>query len=158
MKIQIFATILMILVTAFASVNLLMDSDSLETTIKEPVVLETVWNNHSYQFWNVHPMSIGNISTIDFNSSGDVNITLELTGFFHDAGVWDRGQVNYTISVDNKSIFSKSILSNKTTYYIDIKNVSFPIDILIYSTGSYNESNSLPGDFFIAQTKLVLTE
>jgi hypothetical protein len=158
MKIQIFATILMLLITTFASVNLLTESESLENTNTEQVVLETIWDNHSYQFWNVHPMSIGNLSTVDFNSSGDVNITIELLGFFHDAGIWDRGQVNYTIIVDNKSIFSKSIISNKTIQHIDIKNISSPINIIIYSTGSDNESTPIPGDFFIAKTKLVLTE
>ena len=43
------------------------------TTIQEPIVVtEDILDNHSHQFWNDNPMSMGNNSIITFNNSGNL--------------------------------------------------------------------------------------
>jgi len=45
------------------------------TTIQE-VVTEDIFDNHSHQFWNDNPMSMGNNSIITFNNSGNLYLNL----------------------------------------------------------------------------------
>ena len=55
-------------------------STSAEIAIEpyEPEIVQTVNNNHSYQYWNEWPLGMGNISEIPLNGSGDLTFSLEL--------------------------------------------------------------------------------
>ena len=125
----------------------------------DPVVVQDGYANHSWQFWNAAPMSMGNNTIISFNnSSGDVNLTLELSGFFHEPSLSSQGYVNYTLFYQNETVFSKTVTQNSSTYYINVYNVSNNITLQIQSSGSDNKTTSEPGDFFIAKTKYVMYE
>jgi hypothetical protein len=117
----------------------------------EPVRVDTQWQNDSHQFWNVNPISIANTTIIMFNQTGDVNITLNLTAFFHEPLAWEQGFVNYTITYKNESW---SVVENKseTNHTYNISNVSGNLTIEIRSNGSDSPLDSYPGDFFIAKT------
>ena len=59
-------------------------------TIDEEVMVDEQWNNESVQYWNVNPMSRGNNTIIMFNETGDVNMTLNLSAFFHEPLLWEQ--------------------------------------------------------------------
>jgi hypothetical protein len=119
----------------------------------EPELVMEGTDNQSLQYWNAAPMSMGNISVISFNNSGYVNLTLELSAFFHDPILWERGFVNYSLMYNNETVFSVTQQENQTLYYVNLTNISGNITIDIRSSGSDDKANAEPGDFFIAKTK-----
>jgi hypothetical protein len=119
----------------------------------EPELVMEGTDNQSLQYWNAAPMSMGNISVISFNNSGYVNLTLELSAFFHDPILWERGFVNYSLMYNNETVFSVTQQKNQTLYYVNLTNISGNITIDIRSSGSDDKANAEPGDFFIAKTK-----
>jgi len=72
----------------------------------EGETIQEEYDNHSYQFWNTNPMSIGNNSVVEFNNSSEINLTLKLSAFFHNNTMMDRGYVNYTITHNNTTLMS----------------------------------------------------
>jgi len=123
-------------------------------TTNESIIVYEGWNNQSYQFWNT---GIGNMSTLE-NSSGTVNIILELTAFFHETNVLDQGFVNYTLTHNNDTVFSTTLNHSKIIYYINLTNITNNLAVTIYSSGSDDNSTAIPGDFFIALAKYEVVE
>lgn len=117
-----------------------------------PLIRETAYDNHSYQFWNIAPMSVGNTSIVSFNETGELNFTLELTAQFHEPLVWERGYVNYSLIHDNNTIFSVYLQEGlNAMYHKTISNTTGNFTIEIHSSGSDNETNTQPGDYYIAK-------
>jgi len=122
----------------------------------EPEIVQTTNDNHSYQYWNIQPMGHGNISEIPLNGSGELTFTLELTGFFHETSLWERGYVNYTVSQGNETLFSVQVNQSIDTYSFVRENMSGNITIEIQSTGSDDPTDQKPGDYYIAKARLEL--
>ncbi len=130
------------------------ESISEETYI--PQIRESVYDNHSYQFWNVNPMSMGNTSIVSFNGTGELSFTLDLTAQFHNPAHWDRGNVNYSLIHENKTIFSAYLQTGiNAMYHKTISNATGNFTIQIHSSGSDNETNNYPGDYFVAKAHFV---
>ena len=116
------------------------------------------WDNHSYQFWNLAPMSVGNVSTLSNNNTTsemgfNFNITLELKAFFHEPLLWEQGYVNYTLSQGNETLFEVQLNHSQEWFYINLTNITGNLTVEIQSTGSDDATTQEPGDFFIAQAK-----
>ena len=125
-----------------------------KTTPQEPEPPQIIerMDNHSYQFWNIAPMSVGNTSIVSFNETGELNFTLDLTAQFHEPLVWERGYVNYSLVHDNKTIFSAYLQAGlNAMYHKTISNTTGNFTIEIHSSGSDNETNTQPGDYYIAK-------
>lgn len=133
-------------------------STSSETVIEpyEPEIVQTTNDNHSYQYWNIQPMGHGNISEIPLNGSGELTFTLDLTGFFHESVLWERGYVNYTVSQGNETLFSVQIVQSEENYSAVWENVSGNLTVEIQSTGSDDQTDNKPGDFYIAKAVFTL--
>jgi hypothetical protein len=118
----------------------------------EPIQEE--YNNHSYQFWNNNPMSIGNNSVVVFNHSGEIHLTLRLTAFFHNTTTTDRGYVNYTITHNNTTLMSIEGVQEQETHHYRFLNITEPIEIQVQASGTYNQSDNKPGDYYVAQAHM----
>ena len=99
---------------------------------------------------------MGNISQIPLNGSGELTFTLELTGFFHETSLWERGYVNYTVYSENETLFSVEINQSVDTYSFVRENMSGNITIEIQSTGSDDPNDKNPGDFYVAKAHIAL--
>lgn len=123
----------------------------------EPVMVYQGWDNHSYQFWNVQPMSVGNVSTMGSNTTGnmsfDMNITLELSAYFHEPLLWEQGFVNYTLTQENETFFEVQLNFSQEIYYINLTNLTGNLTVEIQSNGSDDVTTEEPGDFFIAKAE-----
>jgi|TARA_R110002110_G_scaffold5929_2_gene29978 hypothetical protein len=127
--------------------------------IQEPTyTIQEITDNHSHQFWNVMPMSVGNASVVSFNETGELNFTLDLTAQFHDPLSWDRGSVNYSLIHDNTTIFS-AYLQNEINamYHKTISNATGNYTVQIHASGSDNETNNYPGDYYVAKSTFRLS-
>jgi len=133
-------------------------STSAEIAIEpyEPELVQSVNDNQSFQYWNEWPLGMGNISQIPLNGSGDLTFSLELTGFFHETSLWERGYVNYTVYNENKTLFSVQINQSMENYAFVWENVSGNITIEIQSTGSDDPNDKNPGDFYVAKAHVAL--
>jgi len=109
------------------------------------------WDNHSYQFWNVAPMSVGNSSTLNTSASDLVTITLELSAYFHEPIFWEQGYLNCTLKQNNETLFTTVLNRSQVTHSFDIFDVTDNITITIQSTGSDDDATPEPGDFFIVR-------
>ena len=134
-------------------------STTAEVTIEpyEPQIVQTEYSNNSHQYWNINPMGMGNITEIALNGSGDVHFSLELTGFFHEPDLWERGYVNYTVSQGDETLFSVQVnFTLEEKYNATWLNMSGNITIEIQSTGSDNPTDDKPGDYYIASSRFAL--
>ena len=125
-----------------------------EKTSQEPYtpqIVEQKWENDSYQFWNIAPMSMGNTTVLSFNQTGDVAITVDLAGFFHEPLLWEQGFVNYTLINENETVFSHELSEGEGHFEIYLSNVS-NLTIQIRASGSDNITDEKPGDWFISRT------
>jgi hypothetical protein len=123
----------------------------------EPETVQTEYSNNSHQYWNINPMGMGNITEIALNGSGDVHFSLELTGFFHEPALWERGYVNYTVSQEDETLFSVQVnFTLEEKYNATWLNMSGNITIEIQSTGSDNPTDDKPGDYYIASSRFAL--
>ena len=130
-----------------------------EEIVEPIVILESHYDNHSFQFWNTAPMSHGNVSIVSFNEIGELNFTLQLTAQFHEPLVWDRGYVNYSLIHDNRTIFSAYLQEGMNAkYHKTVSNITGDFTIEIYSSGSDNETNPQPGDYYIAKAEFHLID
>ena len=150
---RIFALIIPLLLLTSGCLS---SAEVAEEPIYEPQVVQTTYDNHSYQYWNVNPMGQGNISEIPLNGSGDLMFSLELKGFFHESLLWERGYVNYTVYQENKTLFSVEIVQAEENYLAVWENMSGNITIEIQSTGSDDPTDNYPGDFYIAKAEFRL--
>ena len=128
-------------------------SESSNAKIEETLEIEQIfegWDNHSHQFWNIAPMSVGNSSSLNTSSGDFVNLTLELSAYFHEPLLWEQGYVNYTLTHNNDTLFTTTLTHRKETYQINVKNLTTNLTVTIQSTGSDDASTAEPGDFFIA--------
>ncbi len=116
-----------------------------------PQIVEQKWENNSYQFWNLAPMSMGNQTIVSFNQTGDVSITVDLAGFFHEPLLWGQGYVNYTLINENETVFSHQLSEGEGHFEIYLSNVS-NLTIQIQASGSDNATDQHPGDWFISRT------
>ena len=104
-------------------------------------------------------MSHGNVSIVSFNETGELNFTLQLTAQFHEPLVWDRGYVNYSLIHDNRTIFSAYLQEGMNAkYHKTVSNITGDFTIEIYSSGSDNETNPQPGDYYIAKAEFHLID
>ena len=127
-------------------------SETKTETFDDEVMVDEQWNNESVQYWNVNPMSRGNNTIIMFNETGDVNMTLNLSAFFHEPLLWEQGFVNYSIIYNNETVWAVEENEGLNEYSFNISNVSGNLTIRIQSSGSDSQTDDKPGDFFIAQT------
>lgn len=116
---------------------------------------EEISDNQSYQFWNAHPMSIGNNSLIAFNNTGQLFVTLELNSFFHEP-VWEQGYVNYSIIYNNETVWSIQSNGSITLHTFNMTNVTGNMVIQIQANGSDNQTDNKPGDLYIAKAEFEL--
>ena len=116
-----------------------------------PQIVDQKWENNSYQFWNLAPMSMGNQTIISFNETGDVAVTVDLEGFFHEPLLWGQGYVNYTLINENETVFSHQLSEGEGHFEIYLSNVS-NLTIQIQASGSDNATDQQPGDWFVART------
>jgi hypothetical protein len=116
-----------------------------------PQIVEQNWENNSYQFWNIAPMSMGNQTTVSFNQTGNVTVTVHLEVFFHDPILWAQGYLNYSLINENETVFTHELSDDKAFFEISIANVS-NLTIQIMASGSDNATDGQPGDWFIGQT------
>jgi len=116
-----------------------------------PQIVEQKWENNSYQFWNLAPMSMGNTTVLSFNQTGDVSVTVGLEVFFHEPLFWEQGYVNYTLINENETVFSHQLSEGAANFEINISNVS-NLTIQIQSSGADNITDEKPGDWFISRT------
>ncbi len=133
-----------------------LSSAEIEIEPYEPELVQSVNDNQSHQYWNEWPLGMGNISEIPLNGSGELTFTLELTGFFHESVLWERGYVNYTVSQGNETLFSVQINQTIETYSFVRENMSGNITVEIQSTGSDDPNDQNPGDFYIARATFEL--
>ena len=133
-----------------------LSSAEIEIEPYEPELVQSVNDNQSHQYWNEWPLGMGNISEITLNGSGELTFTLELTGFFHESVLWERGYVNYTVSQGNETLFSVQINQTIETYTFVRENMSGNITVEIQSTGSDDPNDQNPGDFYIARATFEL--
>lgn len=122
----------------------------------EPELVQSANDNQSYQYWNELPLGMGNISEIALNGSGELTFTLDLTGFFHETSLWERGYVNYTVSQGNETLFSVQVNQSIDTYSFVKENMSGNITIEIQSTGSDDPNDQKPGDYYISKATIEL--
>lgn len=127
-----------------------------EKDAPEPIVTEG-WDNQSHQFWNVQPMSVENLSEMTFNNTGFVNVTIQISAFFHEPLLWEQGHVEYSLEYNNETVFNHTMSLGEENLSVNLSNVSGNITIRIQSTGSDDEFNNEPGDFFIARTEYTMT-
>ena len=118
--------------------------------------IQEEYDNHSYQFWNTNPMSIGNNSVVEFNNSGEINLTLKLSAFFHNNTMMNGGYVNYTITHNNTTLMSIQSVQGQETHHYKFLNITEPLEIQVHSSGTDNQSDSAPGDFYIAQAQMIM--
>ncbi len=149
--------VIMLLLTCSVSRCLSEEPETVEIAEPEPVLSEN-WDNQSYQYWNVQPMSVGNVSEISFNNTGDVNITMNLTAYFHEPLLWEQGYMEYMLEYNNETVFNVTLnLSNNEMFWVNLTNVSGNITVRIQSNGSDDPASQEPGDFFIARNYAVMT-
>jgi hypothetical protein len=143
---------LIVMITLFSGC-LASDEVSVIEEPYTPEVREEVYVNHSHQFENVNPMGMGNSSTIMFEENGTLNMTLELSGFFHEPLLWEQGMVNYSLIYNNETVFSVEINKSIENFNFTLTNFTGNITIQINSSGSDDPTDNNPGDFYIAKTK-----
>ncbi len=143
---------LIVMITLFSGC-LASDEVSVIEEPYTPEVREEVYVNHSHQFENVNPMGMGNSSTIMFEENGTLNMTLELSGFFHEPLLWEQGMVNYSLIYNNETVFSVEINKSIENFNFTLTNFTGNITIQINSSGSDDPTDSNPGDFYIAKTR-----
>ena len=146
---KVIFTVIMMLMTA----GCMSDEAQPLPTPDEIEVVESQWQNDSYQFWNLNPMSSMNTTLLSFNTTGNVTLTLNLTAFFHEPPLWSQGFTNYTVSYGNAS-WSVQENKSQTNHTYNISYDGGNITIEIQSNGSDNPADSYPGDYFIAETYL----
>jgi hypothetical protein len=122
----------------------------------EDTLSEEISDNHSFQFWNIYPMSVGNTSMITFNNSGDLFVTLELVAFFHEPIVGDQGWINYSLIYDNETVWFVETDNNTKDYTFNLTNFTGNITVKVESNGSDNQNDNKPGDLFIAKANFEL--
>ena len=123
----------------------------------EPQIVQEAYDNHSHQYWNVGPMGMGNSTMVELNGSGNLNFTLELSAMFHEPLLWEQGYVNYSIIHNNETVFSVQLVDGmEEMYHHNMTNVSGNLTLQIQSTGSDNQTDNKPGDYFIASAYICL--
>jgi hypothetical protein len=148
---KILALMITLLITMAGCMS---DEEQFTEYTDEPTMVYNGWDNQSFQFWNVMPMSAGNMSSLNMNNTtGVMNITLELQAFFHEPLLWEQGHVNYALSQNNETLFEVELNNGREIFYINLTNITGNITVEILSSGSDNATNSEPGDFFIAKAK-----
>lgn len=146
--------ILSITITIIFLMSGCISSESTKT--QDPIVVLEV-TNHSHQFWNENPMSMGNHSIITFNNSGELYLTLELSAFFHEPISWEQGWVNYSLIYENETVWTVQANTSSNIYTFGMADVAGNMTILIRASVSHNTTSSNPGDFFIAKSEFRLS-
>ena len=116
-----------------------------------PQIVEQKWENNSFQFWNIYPMSMANTTVLSFNQTGEVSVTVELEVFFHEPLLWGQGYLNYTLINENETLFSHQLSEGHVYFQMNLSNVS-NLTIQIQASGSDNATDESPGDWFVART------
>ena len=127
-----------------------------ENDAPEPIITEG-WDNQSHQFWNVAPMSVGNLSEMTFNNTGFVNVTIQISAFFHEPLLWEQGYVEYQLEYNNETVFNHTMSLGDENFSVNLSNVSGNITLRIQSSGSDDPATNEPGDCCLARTAYTLT-
>ncbi len=132
-------------------------ADTPEEILYEPQIVQEIYDNRSHQYWNVGPMGMGNSSYIELNGSGNLNFTLDLSAMFHEPLLWEQGYVNYSIIYNNETVFSVELVNGmEEMYHHNMTNVSGNLTLQIQSTGSDNQTDDKPGDYYVAKAHISL--
>ena len=132
-------------------------ADTPEEIPYEPQTVQEIYDNRSHQYWNVGPMGMGNSSYIELNGSGNLNFTLDLSAMFHEPLLWEQGYVNYSIIYNNETVFSVELVNGmEEMYHHNMTNVSGNLTLQIQSTGSDNQTDDKPGDYYVAKAHISL--
>jgi hypothetical protein len=102
-------------------------------------------------------MGMGNTSTIIFEENGTLNMTLELTGYFHEPALWEQGMVNYSLIYNNETVFSVEINQSIDNFTFSMDNFTGNLTVQINSSGSDNLADDKPADFYIAQARFIVS-
>ena len=146
-----------LMMTMLCLAGCMSESDPItETDEPEPIITEG-WDNQSHQYWNIQPMSMMNISEMSFNNTGFVNISIQISAFFHEPLLWEQGYVEYQLEYNNETVFNHFMSLGEENFSVNLSNVSGNITIRIQSSGSDDPATSEPGDFFIARTEYTMT-
>ena len=132
-------------------------ADEPEPIEYQPQIVQEVFENTSHQYWNTAPMGMGNSSYIELNGSGNLNFTLDLSAMFHEPLLWEQGYVNYSIIYNNETVFSVELVNGmEEMYHHNMTNVSGNLTLQIQSTGSDNQTDDKPGDYYVAKAHISL--
>ena len=143
------ASVIAILLLGFLVYDYGLSLDDEEPYISQ--IGEQKWENNSYQFWNLEPMSMGNTTVLSFNQTGEVAVTVELDVFFHEPLLREKGYINYTLINENETVFSHQLSEGDAYFEIYIFNVS-NLTIQIRASGTDNSTDVKPGDWFLSRT------
>ncbi len=118
-------------------------------TSKKVVEYEPVmyYNNSSYQFDNLAPMSYGESFNLTLNET--TTLYVELYTRFHDPLVWEKGMFNLSLVHDN---YTWSFETNDTTIqeFNHTFNQSGNFTVHVRASGSDDPADEIPGDAYIA--------
>ncbi len=132
-------------------------ADKPEEIPYEPQIVQEIYDNRSHQYWNVGPMGMGNSTMVELNGSGNLDFTLELSAMFHEPPLWEQGYVNYSIIYNNETVFSVQLVNGMgEMYHHSMTNVSGNLTLQIQSTGSDNQTDDKPGDYYVANAYISL--
>jgi len=119
--------------------------ESIQEPQEEIVMLEQHFDNHSHQFWNT------NTSIITFNNSGDLNFSLDLIAKFHEPVLWEQGYLNYSLVYENETIWSIEVTTHpQEIHYMNMSNITGSLTVQVQASGSDNQADEEPGDYFVA--------
>jgi len=114
--------------------------------------MESVNETHSYQFWNVNPMSVANETEIAVN--GSVMVWVNWSWMFHEPVLWDKGNMSMELVVtegnESRVVWEESPNSSKAGANHSEIWVNGTLTLRTYGTGSDNPTDNLPADYYAA--------
>lgn len=130
-------------------------------TVEKP---QTEWQpliemtNHSYQFWNLLPMGVGNSTDLAVN--GSVMVQVNWTTVFHEPQLWERGNITLEISVSENNS-SEVVWTYEPTASVGGTNhseiwVNGTITLSVRATGSDDPTDNLPADWYVVRWKTTI--
>ena len=120
----------------------------------EPVEpeMEIIMENetHSYQFWNLQPMSVANNTEYEVN--GSVWVMANWTWEFHAPVLWEQGNMTMQVLVGNESnntvVWESTPVNNTGSVNLSLDTLNTTLTLRVQATGSDNPTDNIPADWF----------
>ena len=120
----------------------------------EPVEpeMEIIMENetHSYQFWNLQPMSVANNTEYEVN--GSVWVMANWTWVFHEPVLWEQGNMTMQVLVGNESnntvVWESTPANNTGSVNLSLDTLNTTRTLRVQATGSDNPTDNIPADWF----------